>query len=87
MTMYAFLFVLVPLAIVAAWALAHDRKPRYWRHARVGRPSRIRAARQSAEERAAKWMVPVAQDEQGDVDHAGKEGYSDRPVEVQADDC
>jgi hypothetical protein len=26
--MYAFLFVLVPLAIVAAWALAHDRKRR-----------------------------------------------------------
>ena len=32
--MYAFLFVLVPLAIVAAWALAHDRKRRYRRHAR-----------------------------------------------------
>ena len=34
--------------------------------------SRIRAARQFAEERAAKWTVPVAQDEQGDVDHVGK---------------
>ena len=32
--MYAFLFVLVPLAIVAAWALARDRKRRYLRHAR-----------------------------------------------------
>jgi hypothetical protein len=36
--MYAFLFVLVPLATVAAWALAHDRKRRHWRHAR-GQPA------------------------------------------------
>ena len=32
--MYAFLFILVPLATVAGWALAHDRKRRYRRHAR-----------------------------------------------------
>lgn len=30
--MYAFLFVLVPLAVVVAWALAQDRKRRVWRH-------------------------------------------------------
>lgn len=69
--MYAFLFVLVPLAIVAAWALAHDRKRRYRRHTHgADMQSRIRAARQSAEERAAKWMLPVAQDEQGGLTDA-----------------
>jgi len=55
--MYAFLFALVPLAIVIAWALAHDRKRRHRRPARgPDMQSRIRAARQSANERAARWM-------------------------------
>jgi hypothetical protein len=60
--MYAFLFVLVPLAIVAACALAHNRKGRHRRHApRVDMQSRIRAARQSANERAARWMLCIPQ--------------------------
>ena len=64
--MYAFLFVLVPLAIVAAWALAQDRKRRHRRHARgADMQSRVRAARESAKERAARWMLPVAHDDQG----------------------
>ena len=58
--MYAFLFVLVPLAIVVAWALAHDRKRRHRRHARgADMQSRVRAARESAKDRAAKWMLRV----------------------------
>ena len=76
--MYPFLFVLVPLAIVAAWALAHDRKRRYRRHARgADMQSRIRAARQAAEERAAKWMLPVAQDEQGGLTDAFADAWRD----------
>jgi hypothetical protein len=76
--MYAFLFVLVPLAIVAAWALAHDRKRRYRRHARgADMQSRIRAARQSAQERAAKWMLPVTQDEQGRLTDAFADAWRD----------
>jgi hypothetical protein len=60
--MYAFLFVLVPLAIVAACALAHDRKRRHRRHAHgADMQSRFRAARQSANERAARWMLCVTQ--------------------------
>ena len=56
--MYAFLFVLVPLAIVVAWALAQDRKRRHRRHARgADVRSRVRAARESAKDRAAKWML------------------------------
>ena len=54
--MYAFLFVLVPLAIVVAWALAHDRKRRHRAADGADMQSRIRAARESAKERAAKWM-------------------------------
>ena len=58
--MYAFLFVLVPLAIVIAWALAHDRKRRHRRHPRgADMQSRIRAARESAKDRAATWMLRV----------------------------
>ena len=57
--MYALLFVLVPLVIVAAWALAHDRKRRYRRHAHgADMQSRIRAARQSAEERPPSGCYP-----------------------------
>jgi hypothetical protein len=57
MTMYAFLFVLVPLAVVIAWALAQDRKRRHRRHAGgADMQSRFRAARESAKERAARWM-------------------------------
>ena len=42
--MYAFLFILVPLAIVAAWALAHDRKRRYGATCPAGhRPTRLGA--------------------------------------------
>ena len=52
--MYAFLFVLVPLATVVAWALARDRKRRHAHGADM--QSRTRAARESAKERAAKWM-------------------------------
>jgi hypothetical protein len=64
--MYAFLFVLVPLAIVVAWALAQDRKRRHRRHAPgADMQSRIRAARESAKDRAAKWMLRATQDEQG----------------------
>lgn len=56
--MYAFLLVLVPLATVAAWALARDRKRRHRRHAHAPDiQSRIRTARESAQERAAKWML------------------------------
>jgi hypothetical protein len=55
--MYVLLFILVPLAIGIAWVLVHDRK---WRHRPHGHSadvrSRQRAARQSAEERAARWM-------------------------------
>ena len=55
--MYAFLFVLVPLAIVIAWALAHDLKRRHRRNAGAGdMQARFRAARESAKERAARWM-------------------------------
>src|SRR5438034_1085717 len=58
MTMYAFLFVLVPLATVTAWALVRDRKRRHRRHSHAPDiQSRIRTARQSAQERAAKWML------------------------------
>ena len=53
--MYAFLFVLVPLATVVAWALARDRKRRHAHGADM--QSRTRAARESAKERAAKWML------------------------------
>ena len=57
MTMYLLLFVLVPLAIGVAWVLLHHRK---WRHRPHGHSadmqSRARAARQSADERAARWM-------------------------------
>jgi hypothetical protein len=59
--MYAFLFVLVPLATVAAWALVRDRKRLHQRHRRHAHApsiqSRIRTARESAQERAAKWML------------------------------
>ena len=50
--MYALLFVLVPLAIVAAWALIQNRKRRHRprRHC-ADMESRIRAARASAEGR------------------------------------
>ena len=44
--MYAFLFVLVPLATVIAWALARDRKRRHAHGADMR--SRTRAARESA---------------------------------------
>lgn len=58
--MYAFLFVLVPLAIVVTWALAHDRKRRHRRHAHgADMQSRVRAARESAKDRAAKWMLRI----------------------------
>src|SRR5262249_11233382 len=61
-----FLCVLVPLAIVIAWALAQDWKRRHRRHlGAADMQSRIRAARESAKERAAKWMLRLAQDEQG----------------------
>jgi hypothetical protein len=57
--MYAFLFVLVPLAIVAAWALAQDRKRRHRRHASgADIQSRVRGARQSAKRRTARWQIP-----------------------------
>jgi hypothetical protein len=60
MTMYAFLFVLVPLAVVAAWALARGRNRRRRHHAHgADMQSRVRAAKQSAKDRAAKWMLPV----------------------------
>jgi hypothetical protein len=50
--MYALLFVLVPLAIVAAWALIQNRKRRHRpRRRRTDMESRIRAARASAEGR------------------------------------
>ena len=58
--MYVFLFVLVPLAIVTGWALAHDLKRRHRRH--VGGPdmqARFRTARESAKERAARWMLRI----------------------------
>ena len=55
--MYAFLFALVPLAIVIAWALAHDMKRRHRRNAGgADMQSRFRAARESAKDRAARWM-------------------------------
>ena len=55
--MYAFLLVLVPLAVVVAWALAQDRKRRRRRHADgADMGLRIRAARESAKDRAARWM-------------------------------
>jgi hypothetical protein len=51
--MYALLFVLVPLAIVAAWALIQNRKRRHRPRRRCADiESRIRAARASAEGRA-----------------------------------
>jgi hypothetical protein len=57
MTMNVFLFALVPLAIVIAWALAHDLKRRHRRHAGgADMQARFRAARESAKERAARWM-------------------------------
>lgn len=56
--MYAFLLVLVPLATVAAWALVQDRKRRHAHGADM--QSRIRAARESAKERAARWMLRVS---------------------------
>jgi hypothetical protein len=65
MTMYVFLFVLVPLAIVIAWALAQDWKHRHRRHAhRADTQSRIMTATESAKGRATKWMLRVTQDEQ-----------------------
>jgi len=57
--MYAFLFVLIPLAVVVALALAHNRK-RHRRH--VGGADmqlRIRAARESAKEQAVRWMLRI----------------------------
>jgi hypothetical protein len=54
--MYTFLFALVPLAIAAVWALVHDPKRRHRHHAHgADIQLRIRAARESASERAAKW--------------------------------
>jgi hypothetical protein len=45
--MYAFSFVLVPLAIVAAWALIQDRKRRHRpRHHSADTESRIRARKE-----------------------------------------
>lgn len=62
--MYVFLFVLVPLAIVIAWALAQDWKRRHRPRAHGGdMQSRIGAATESAKGRAAKWMLRVTQDE------------------------
>lgn len=50
--MYTFSFVLVPLAIVAAWALIQDRKRRHRpRRRSADMESRIRAGRASAEGR------------------------------------
>lgn len=61
--MYAFLFILVPLAIVTAWALAQDRKRRHRRRAYApDMQSRVRAARESAKERAARWMLRGSHD-------------------------
>jgi hypothetical protein len=58
--MHAFLFVLVPLAIVIAWALAHDRKRRHRCYADgADMQLRLRAARESAKERAARWMLRI----------------------------
>ena len=54
--MYAFLFVLVPLAVVIAWALAQDRKRRRHHAHGADMQSRFRAARESAKDRAARWM-------------------------------
>ena len=64
--MYVFLFVLVPLAIVIAWALAQDWKHRHRRHAHgADMQSRIGTATESAKGRASEWMLRVTQDEQG----------------------
>jgi hypothetical protein len=64
--MHAFLFVLVTLAVVAAWALAHDRNRRRRHHAHgADVQSRVRAARESAKDRAAKWMLPVTPGREG----------------------
>ena len=56
--MYVFLFVLVPLAIVIAWALAQDWKHRRRRHVHgADTQSRILEATESAKGRATKWML------------------------------
>ena len=50
--MYALLFILVPLAIVAAWALIqHRKRQRRPRRRYTDMESRIRSARASAEGR------------------------------------
>ena len=60
--MYVFLFVLVPLAIVIAWALAQDWKRRHRRQAHgADTQSRIMTATESAKGRATRWMLRVTQ--------------------------
>ena len=64
--MYAFLVVLVPLAVVAAWALARGRNRRRRPHAHgADVQSRVRAAGESAKERAARWMLRGSYDGRG----------------------
>jgi len=60
--MYVFLFVLIPLAIVIAWALAQDWKRRHRRHDHgTNMQSRIMTATESAKGRATRWMLRVTQ--------------------------
>ena len=58
--MYVFLFVLAPLAIVIAWALARDRRRR-----RYIRGADIHSGVESAKDQATRWTLRITQDEQG----------------------
>ena len=59
--MYVFLFVLVPLVLVMAWALAQDWKRRHRRHVHgADTKSGISDAVESAKGRATRWMLRVS---------------------------